>query len=165
MDAVLPWQSLSLDRCYQEPNCSFGGHTLTVSLWKLVLAPNRMVDDVHHPMGALGVSSTRVPSGSMDRIADGVTHVNKVYCPYDKTNNDAVQSARQTTDRTYQGVVRVSIGHCGYSAGFENGCSGGDYSLPCPTPKGTPHSSPAINGRGAPRGGFGDMGNYLLTCG
>ena len=34
MDAVLPWQSLSLDRRYQEPNYSFGGHALTVSLWK-----------------------------------------------------------------------------------------------------------------------------------
>jgi hypothetical protein len=53
MDAVLPWQSASLDARYQEPNCSFGGHALTVSLWKLALAPNRIVGYIHSPMGAL----------------------------------------------------------------------------------------------------------------
>ncbi len=54
-DAVLPWQSTSLDACYQEPDIAPGGRVATVSLWKLALGPNRI-------LGALGVSSTRVPS-------------------------------------------------------------------------------------------------------
>ncbi len=148
MDAVLPWQSASLDARYQEPNCSFGGHALTVSLWKPTLAPNRIVGYIHSPMGALGVSSTRVSSGSTDSIPSCVTHVNRVYCGHEQTNNGALYVTRQTTHRAYQGTLWLSIGYCGYSTCFENGCHGGDYPLPCPTPKGTPHSSPAINGRG-----------------
>ena len=157
MYAVLPWQSASLDACYQEPDCSSGGQCPNcLSLEAVQLAPNRIVGYVRSPMGALGGSSTRVSSGSKDSIPACVTHVNRVYCSYDKTNNDAVQSARQTTHRAYQGTLRLPIGYCGYSPCFENGCNGRDCSLPCPTPKGTPHSSPAINGRGAPRGGSGD---------
>src|SRR5260370_20349542 len=115
----------------------------------------KIVGEWRNPMGALGISSTRGSSGSTESIPACLPHVKRVYCFSDKPNHDAVQSARQTTDRTYQGVVRVPIGHCGHSAGFENGCHGGDYPLPCPTPKGTLHSSPAINGRGILRRGGG----------
>ena len=53
MDAVLPWQSLSLDRRYQEPNCSFGGHALTVSLWKRSRLRLTELWIACDPMGAL----------------------------------------------------------------------------------------------------------------
>jgi hypothetical protein len=36
MDAVLPWPWQALTCTHQEPNSSFGGHALTVSLWKQI---------------------------------------------------------------------------------------------------------------------------------
>ena len=53
MHAVLPWQSVSLDTCYQEPNCSFGGHALTVSLWKRSRLRLTELWIACDPMGAL----------------------------------------------------------------------------------------------------------------
>jgi len=49
------------------------------------------------------------------------TSVKRVYCFHEQTNNSAVHSARQTTHRTYQGEVRMPIGHRGNSACFADG--------------------------------------------
>ena len=53
MHAVLPGPSVSLDTCYQEPNCSFGGHALTVSLWKPCSLRLTELWIACDPMGAL----------------------------------------------------------------------------------------------------------------
>ena len=59
--AVLPWPRASRDATHQEPDHVPAFGSLTVSLWKRMLAPNRIVD--HGPMGALvgWISGTRVP--------------------------------------------------------------------------------------------------------
>ena len=123
MDAVLPWQSLSLDRCYQEPNSSFGGHALTVSLWKQMLAPNRIVG--RGPMGAPGVSSTRVSSGSKKSIAGCKEHVNMVCLQYAESQNHPFNGARQTSHCRYQGLLRTNLGQRGNTVCFEQGMERG----------------------------------------
>ena len=152
MDAVLPWQSTSLDARYQEPNCSFGGHALTVSLWKHMLAPNRIVGYMRNPMGALVVAHTRVSSGSTERIALSRKDVNMVVLGHDRKetangHHDTVRGTGQRSHRPHQGPVRLSIRCGGNQTCFAINSQARD--CPCaPLQKGTPHSSPAINGRG-----------------
>ncbi len=156
MDAVLPWQSLPLDRCYQEPNCSFGGHALTVSLWKRTLAPNRIVGYVRNPMGAPGVSSTRVSSGSKKSIALYRKDVNMVVLWHDDPetaigHHDTFRRAGQGSHSPYQGFVRLSLRCGGNQTCFAANSQARD--CPCsPLPQGTPASSPCMNARASAGG-------------
>ncbi len=91
------------------------------------------------------------------------TSVKRVYCFYEQTNNSAVHSAGQTTHRTYQGALRVSIGHCRYSSCPQDGSAarGGPFH---PTPKGTALISPgtcSINRHSMP----GVLRAGLIICG
>ena len=149
MYAVLPWQSASLDARYQEPNCSFGGHALTVSLWKPCGLRLTELWMISHPMGALGVSSTRVSSGSKKSIALYRKDVNMVVLWHERKettigHHDTVRRAGQGSHSPHQGPVRLSI-RCGSNQTcFAINSTARD--CPCaPLQKGTPHSSPCMN--------------------
>ncbi len=57
---------------------------------------------------------------SRGRIALDKADVNMLSFPYgktyDQTHHGSVRTTRQSSDRAYQGTLRVSIGHCGHSS-------------------------------------------------
>ena len=71
MHAVLPWPWEALTSAHQEPNCSFGGHALTVSLWKRFRLRLTELCSEFATMGALveHQPNTRVSSGSKKSVA------------------------------------------------------------------------------------------------
>ena len=125
MYAVLPWQSASLDTRYQEPNCSFGGHALTVSLWRLSPAPNRIVDDLSSYGCASGLPHTRVSSGSKDSIAGCKEHVNMVCLQYAESKNHPFNGTRQTSHCRNPCLLWANLGQRGNTVCFEQGVERG----------------------------------------
>src|SRR5260370_7611782 len=65
---------------------------------------------------------------------------------YDQTHHSSVRTTRQSSDRAYQGTLRVSIGHCAHSPCPTHGSQGrrrfclraGGHSSPCLERQGPP---------------------------
>ena len=98
--AVLPWQSVLLSTCYQEPNCSFGGHALTVSLWKPCgLGLTELCSNCYYGCPREDILLTRVSSGSKKSLPLYRKLVNMLPYGHEKdTNNDPLRRTRQTSD-------------------------------------------------------------------
>ena len=111
MDAVLPWQSVLLSTCYQEPNCSFGGHALTVSLWKPYgLDLTELCSNCYYGCPREDILLTRVSSGSKKSLSLYRKLVNMLPYEHGKdTNNDPLRRTRQTSDCRAASILWAAI--------------------------------------------------------
>jgi len=140
MDAVLPRPCVHLCTSHREPVTFFRLRISTVSLCGTAPVP-----------AYARVGTTECLLISTESIPSCVVDVNRLSGASGQTQktsyNGSLRTRRPRSLRAYQASLWLPFRQCSSQAGVTNACTRRNP-YPHHAPKGTPHSSPAMNGRG-----------------